>query len=294
MAVDINRGSAGVSLPPAVSTEVWGLTTKESAIMRAARRINMPGAGVSIDTLNGVGEAQWVAETEAKPVVDATFGSKQITPHTMAIILPFSNQFRRDKAGLFREIVRVLPGKLAKLFDSTVLGSVAVPGSGFDTLGDAQQVTVDGTNTFDDLIAARAAIGVRPSAWITAPSFETMLLSAKDTDGTRPFVPNYADDLSLGRIFGAPVFGTDGGFKQSTTVGDDIGIVGDFANYAMWGSVEGIQYSESDQSSLDIEGGTTIHLWQRNMFAVRFEMEVAFSARDKSKFARITDGAVDA
>ena len=295
--IDINRTTSGVSLPAQVSGEVWGLTIKQSAIMQAARRINLPGSGVQIDMLTGVGDAAWVAETAAKPVGAATFANKVIEAYTLALIIPFSNQFKRDKAGLYREIVRVLPAELGRKFDSTVLGSVTKPGSNFDNLLGAPQVTVDATDTFGDLLAARASIGGRPSHWITSPALETTLIGAKDSDGTRPFVQNFSDDVALGRIFGAPVLGTDGTFAASTTVGDDLGVVGDFAGNAVWGSVEGIQYSESDQSSLDIDDGsggtTTIHLWQRNMFAVRFEIELGFRVRDINKFARLTDGAVD-
>lgn len=290
--IDINRTTAGVSLPNVVSNEIWGLTIKQSAFMQAARRISIPGSGVQIDMLTGVGDAAWVAETDEKPVGEATFSNKVLEAYMLALIIPFSNQFRRDKAALYREIVRVLPAELGRKFDSTVLGSITKPGSNFDNLAAAQQLTVDATDTFGDLVAARAAIGTRPSHWITSPAFENTLITAKDADGTRPFVPNYSEDPGVGRIFGAPVLGTDGKFLQSTTGGDDLAVVGDFANYALWGSVEGIQYSESDQSSLTV-GSDTIHLWQRNMFAVRFEIELAFGVRDLSKFARITDGVID-
>ena len=66
--IDINRTTSGISLPKSVSSEVWGLTINQSAVMRAARQITLPGSGIQIDTLNGVGGAAWVNETAEKPV----------------------------------------------------------------------------------------------------------------------------------------------------------------------------------------------------------------------------------
>lgn len=46
---------------------------------------------------------------------------------------------------------------------------------------------------------------------------------------------------------------------------------------AVWGTVEGMEISFSDQATL-VDGTTTINLWQQNMFAVRAEIEVGFRA----------------
>ena len=79
---------------------------------------------------------------------------------------------------------------------------------------------------------------------------------------------------------------------KSTTVGDDTGIAGDWANSAIYGTVEGVQVDISDQATVN-DGGTQVNLWQRNMFAVRAEIEVGFVARDVNHFVRVTDGVVD-
>lgn len=45
--IDLNRGSSGVAdlLPKEISQEIWGNVQEESAVMRLARQINMPGSG---------------------------------------------------------------------------------------------------------------------------------------------------------------------------------------------------------------------------------------------------------
>src|SRR5690606_7378438 len=179
----------GVNLPPAVASEIWGALVEESAVMRASRRINLPGAGVSIPLITGDATAGWVAETAQKPVSRATLNNKTMTPYTLAVIEPFSNQFRRDLPALYAELVRRLPFALGKKFDETVYGVGSAPGSNFDQLTSAPTLTVDGTNTFTDLAAvlnALAAQGVELSAWIARPELHGLLLTSTDTL-ERPF-----------------------------------------------------------------------------------------------------------
>lgn len=293
--VDISRGTTGVNLPPAVASEIWGALVEESAVMRASRRINLPGQGVSIPLITGDASAGWVGETEEKPVSRATLSNKVMTPYTLAVIEPFSNQFRRDLPALYAELARRLPFALAKKFDSTVYGVGLAPGSNFDQLGTAPVATVDATGTFGDLAAVLntvAAAGADLSHWIATPALHGLLLTATDSLGRQFFVSDPANQSTVGSVFGAPVLKTRGEFPTSITVGDTTGIAGDFAGSAVYGTVEGIQVSISDQATLN-DGGTSLNLWQRNMFAVRAEVEIGFRVRDVNHFVRITDGVVD-
>ncbi len=295
-AVDINRATTGVSLPAAVSGEIWGGVIEQSAVMQAARQINLPGAGVSIDVVTGEPTAGWVTESDEKPVSRATLSNKVMTPYTLAVIEPFSNQFRRDKNALYNELARRLPAALSRKFDSTVYGVGSAPGSNFDQLTSAPTLTVDGTNTFADAAAvlnAVAAAGYDLNAWIASPTLHGLLLTATDSLGRQFFVSNPIADNSVGQIFGAPVFKTRGTMPSGAgATADKIGYAGDWQNAAVYGTVEGVQISISDQATLN-DGGTAINLWQRNMFAVRAEIEVGFRVRDVNAFVSINDGTAD-
>ena len=120
MAIDVNRGTTGISLPKEVSNEIWSKVLEGSAIMNLARRIELPGRGLEVQTITGEPTAAWVNETDEKTVSKHTFGTKIITPYTIAVIIPFSNQFRRDRRALYEELVSRLPSALAKTFDNTV------------------------------------------------------------------------------------------------------------------------------------------------------------------------------
>jgi HK97 family phage major capsid protein len=295
-AVDINRATTGVNLPAAVSAEIWGGVVESSAVMQAARQIQLPGSGVTIDMVTGEPTAGWVNESEEKPVSRATLSSKTMTPYTLAVIEPFSNQFRRDKNALYNELVRRLPAALSRKFDSTVYGVGSTPGSNFDNLASAPTLTVDGTNTFADAAAvlnAVAAAGYDLTAWIASPSLHGLLLTATDSLGRQFFVSNPIADNSVGQIFGAPVYKTRGTMPTGAgATADKIGYAGDFQGAAVYGTVEGVQISISDQATLN-DGGTAINLWQRNMFAVRAEIEVGFRVRDVNAFVSINDGTAD-
>ena len=288
-AIDINRGTSNVLLPAEVSTEIWGKVLEESAFMQLARRINIPGSGVDVQTITGEPVADWVAETAAKPVSAHTFGKKSIRPFKLAVIEPFSNEFRRDKAALYAECISRLPKALSKKFDSTIMGTTA-PGTGFDVLGDCQTQSIlksGSTTVYDQFLAADAAIAAADAIMTgiaLAPQGKSIVLGAVDSTGRPLFTPGVGSN-TVGDILGAPVQVKKGVYKAGSPA--VVGIAGDFED-AVWGSVEGIQMAISDQATLTLADSSTLSLFQNNMFAVRFEIEVAFAVKDKSEFVLLT------
>lgn len=290
--IDLNRTSAGVAalLPKEVSSEIWGNAVKDSVIMQSARRINVPGSGVTIPIITGDAVADWVAETDNKPVSRATISSKSLTPYKLAVIEPFSNEFRRDLPGLYAELARRLPFALAKKFDSTVLNGTA-PGSNFDVLTGSASVDI-ATSPIDGLVSALTTVGAAGgdvSTWLISPQGEGLLMSAKDGQGQYAFLRDARTDSgAIGSIFGRDVLKSAAVYSNPTDpAADVVGFAGDFAGSAVWGSVEGIQVSISDQATLT-DGATQINLWQRNMFAIRAEIEVGFIVRDGAHFVKLT------
>lgn len=291
--VDVSRATSGVSLPSDLSSEIWGNAIERSVYMTAARQIALPGSGVTVHSITGEPVAQWVGETDSKPVDRHSLASKSITPYKLAVIEPFSMEFRRDLPGLYSELARRLPGSLAKAFDSTVNGAVAAPGANFDQLSStATTQTVDSTDTLGDLVAAYQAVvdaGGDLSAWVATPKLTGLLVQANS--GTQGF--NLASSVQVGQVFGANVYKTRSSFPTGVSPAlDTIGYAGDFQGDAVWGSVEGVQVSISDQATLD-DAGTPINLWQQNMFAVRAEIEVGFRVSDVNRFVALQndDGA---
>lgn len=291
--IDLNRTSAGAAelLPKEISQEIWANAVNDSVIMQAARRINLPGSGVTIPIITGDAEADWVNETDEKPVSQATIGNKSITPYKLAVIELFSDEFRRDLPGLYAELARRLPSALGRKFDSTILHGTA-PGSNFDVLSGSSAVAFDGTDTIGDLANVLSTVGAAGgdlSHWLISPQAEGTLMTAKDGTGNYAFLRDArADTGAIGSVFGRDVLKSTAVYNNPTDpAADTIGFAGDFANSAIWGSVEGIKVDISNQASVN-KGGTQINLWQRNMFAIRAEVEVGFVVRNGAHFLKLT------
>mgnify|MGYP002764735544 FL=1 len=287
MAVDINR-TTSISLPGEVSSEILQKTQESSAIMTLARQIKLPGLGVTIPVITGDPEAAWVNETEKKPVKRGTMTTKQMTPYTLAVIVPFSNQFRRDIPNLYEELKKRLPLALGKKFDATVFGAVDAPGSNFDTLKNitAQEI---GTNAYKGLVDADADIADHDgilNGFVLSPKGKSVLLSAVDSNKRPLFINNVAEG-AVPMILGARTYQSKAAYIEDTTAAKKhvVGFAGDWTQ-AMYGTVEGVQISISDQATLT-DGSTTINLFQQNMFAIRAEIEVGFRC-DTSVFNKLT------
>ena len=296
--IPTNRTS--VSLPTEVSREIMQKTQEGSAIMRLARRVQLPGRGLTIPTITGDPEANWVDETNVKPVSNPSLGTKNMKGYTLAVIVPFSNQFRRDMRALYDAVVQRLPGALALKYDKTIIGTSA-PGSGFDTLGSctAQSLIASGGHTaYKGLVAAWSDIAEHNGALnglALSPAAEGILLNAVDTTG-RPIFTGAVSEDNVSPILGAKVTRSRGIYVageagEGTAAGTPaiVGIAGDWTQ-AKYGVVEDdVKIDISDQATLTI-GTSQVNLWERNMFAVWAEIEVGFIA-DTACFNLLT-GAV--
>lgn len=293
MPTGIQTNRTAVTLPSDISQEVMQIAQGQSAIMQLARRINLPGRGLSIPTITGDPEAAWVDETDAKPVKNPGIGMKIMKGYKLAVILPFSNEFRRDLAALYDNIVSRLPGALAQKFDQTVIGAVEKPGDNFDNLAAATAQSIVKTvsaSEYDGLVAAYADVstaGGVVNGVALSPQAQGILLAATDSTG-RPLFVNSVADGAIPRILGVPTYAGRGVYKpgaagEGSAAGTPaiVGVVGDWTQ-AMYGFAQDIDITFSDQATLTYldasNQSVTINLWQRNMFAVRAEFEVGFVA----------------
>ena len=292
----ISTNRTDITLPTEVVREVMQKTQESSAIMRLARRINLPGRGVTIPVITGDPEAAWVAETGAKPVSNPTLTQKVMQAYKLAVIVPFSDEFRRDCAALYDAIVERLPGALALKFDQTVMGAVAKPGENFDNFAEATAQSImpaEGHTAYNGLVAAYSDIAAhngRLDGFGLSPAAEGILLGSTDSSGRPLFIPSIATD-SIPNILGASVVTGRGLYKagaagEGTAAGTPavVGIAGDWTQ-AIYGTVEGVQIRFADQTGLTI-ASEQVNLWEHNMFAVRAEIEVGFRA-DVSCFNRL-------
>ena len=275
VAHDIYRGTSGITLPTEISQEIFQKAIGESAVMKLAERVYLPGRGLSIPVVTGDPIAQVVAESTEKPVSNSTFQTKTMTPYKFAVIELFSNEFRRDLSALYDALIRRLPGAIAKAYDDQVFNQSSM--SGFDTLKNVQAITYtdDIAESLGDGIKAIAADGYRANGLAASPYAEALLVTATDTLGRPLFMADAAEGY-VGRVFGAPVVDA-----QAVA-----GIVAGDWSQAKFGIVEDIKVEFSDQATVN-DGSKQVNLWQRNMFAVRCEAELGFVCADTDAFFKI-------
>ena len=272
----ISTNRTNINLPTEVAQEIMQKVQEQSAVMQLARQIPLPGRGVTIPVITGDPQAGWVEETGAKPVSNPTLATKVMQAYKLAVIVPFSDEFRRDAASLYDAIVARLPLALAAKFDATVFGAAAgAPGSNFDTLGAATAQSL-ATDAYAGLVAADTAIataGGIMNGIVLAPQGKGILLAATDGDH-RPLFINNVSEGAVPMVLGSRTVLSKGAYVAGTP--NHVGIAGDWSQ-AMYGTVEGVQIRFADQTSLTI-GGENVNLWEHNMFAVRAEIEVGFRA----------------
>jgi len=284
----INTNRTNIQLPSELSDEILQKTQESSAVMQLARGIRLSGRGETIPVVLGDPEASWVAETDKKPVSNPSISTKLMTPYKLAVIVPFSMEFRRDAAALYDELVRRLPNALGAKFDKTVFGGAVKPGDNFDTLGSVTAYSMD-SDVYGALVSADTDVSLHGgivNGYVLSPQMRGVLLGATD-DNKRPLFINNVGEGAIPTILGAQAIVRKNAFVQGSP--NIIGVAGDWTQ-ALWGTVEGVAITYSEQASITIDG-QNVNLWERNMFAVRAEIEVGFRA-DTSVFAALSKTSV--
>ena len=293
----IPTNRSNIQLPNDVAAEIIQKTQEGSIVMQLARQISLPGRGLQIPIIASDPEASWVSETGLKPVSNPTIDKKIMQGHKLAVIVPFSDEFRRDAAALYDALIARLPGVLAKKFDSTVFfGPSSGSLSNFDNFTSVTGYALDTSQktAYDGLVAADTAVSTQGgtiNGYAFSPQGRGVLLSAQDADKRPLFVASISEG-SVNRILGAPVYFSAAAYKAGSAaagsdaaVPDTLGFAGDWT-HAMYGVVEGVKIDYSADATL-ISGSDTINLFQQNMFAVRAEIEVGFVA-ETAYFAKLT------
>ena len=277
-----NRTS--IDLPVDVSSEIMQKTQESSAVMQLAKQIALPGRGAAIPVITSDPEASWVGETDAKPVSNPGLSTKIMRAYKLAVIVPFSDEFRRDDAALYDALIQRLPNALAQKFDATVFGNVDKPGDDFDSFGSctAQSLNLD---VYAGLVAADTDIATHGgilNGFVISPQGKGILLGATDQN-KRPLFINSVAEGAVPVILGAKTLQSKAAYKNANPA--IVGFAGDWTQ-AMFGTVEGVKIDFSKEATLTYND-STINLFQNNMFAVRAEIEVGFRA-DTSVFNKLT------
>ena len=209
--------------------------------------------------------------------------------YKLAVIVPFSNEFRRDASALYDALIERLPRALGKKFDATVFGNGDKPGNDFDNFASVTKQSL-ASDAYAGLVAADTDVALHGgviTGYAISPQMRGVLLGACDTS-KRPLFNNNTAEGAIPYILGAPTYMSKGAFVSGSPA--VIGVAGDWSQ-AMYGTVEGVKIDYSSDATLTLADSSTVNLFQDNMFAVRAEIEVGFRA-DTSVFNALTHNSV--
>ena len=281
-ATGIPTNRTNIELDPEVASFIIQKVQEQSAIMSLAQKIALPGWGLTIPIITSDPEAEWVAETGVKPVKNPGLSKKVMQAYKLAVIVPFSEEFRRDMPALTQQIINRLPLALAKKFDETVFHGSA-PGSNFDTFAGVQARSIT-NNPYQALVDADTDIALNDgilNGFVISPAMRGVLLGSTDKND-RPLFINGVAEGAIPMILGHRTYTSKAAYLAASGANPAVvGYAGDWTQ-AMYGIVNGITLTYSDQATLAAKNASnqdiTINLWQQNMFAVRAEFEVGFRA----------------
>lgn len=291
--VNTNRTTAGVLLPAQVSSDIWEGARDQSVVMQRFNQVTLPGSGVSVQIVTGDGEAQFVGETERKPVAEPTVGSKTMRPYKIALVESFSSEFMRDKAALYRVLRQRMSVSIAKAFDAAVLHGTGAPTGDFDTLAAAPTTSINTAGSvYSGLLGALSSVstaGGDVDAWVLAPQGEIKVLGEVDGNNRPLFTVNPQQDGTIGSLLGRSVYKSRTAYVAAGGVGEDetLGIAGEWGS-GYWGSVEGIRYEEYNGPIFNADGSLKHAGAQDNMSSAICEIEVGSLLRDANRFVRLT------
>ena len=256
MATGTATNRTNVDLPVQLSAQIIQKAKEQSAIMSLAKEIALPGSGVAINVITSDPEAAWVGETSAKPVSNPGLATNIMRAYKLAVIVPFSNEFKRDLASLYKALEGRLPGALAKKFDATVFGNGDKPGDDFDNFASitAQSLASD---VYQGLVAADTDVALHGgviNGYAISPQMRGILLGATDTT-KRPLFNNNTADGAVPYLLGAPTKIAKGAFKSGNP--SVVGVAGDWTQ-AMFGTVEGVKFAVRAEIEVGFRADTTV------------------------------------
>lgn len=283
-------------LPREISTMIFEDARDQSVVQQAARRIPLPYAGVAIPYMTGKPVASWVSEAGAKPISDATVGTKTMDPKKLAVIVPFSIEYlRTDTVDLLDTLRPDIAEAFASAFDAAAIFGTATPFANYLVETTNEVALGTGASYYVDAVSLASEIsgdGHALNGWLIGEQGQWTLAAGVDSEG-RPILTtvNDPDGGISGRLLNRPAFigaEVDG---TSADVGDGVNDVlvavgGDWRK-AAWGAVGQIEYDVNDSATLTKTDTSTINLWQENLVALRAEAWYGFAIRDVEAFGEL-------
>ena len=296
-AATLTSGFSGAGqLTPEASEAIFDRAARLSVVQRLAKQVPLGYAGVSVPVTTGRLAAGWVSEGAAKPASASTMTIKTMTPKKLAVIAVVSAEVVRANPGNYMSVVREnVAEAFASAFDAAALHGTSTP---FTTWVAQTTKTVEfGTaaaaagGVYADLNSGLSLLvndGKELNGFAFDVRAEPILNAAVDTTGRPLFVEapmiEGSGPIRSGRLLGREAHIGYGVYNATGVV---LGFGGDWTQ-AAWGTVGGISYDISTESTVTING-SLVSLFENNLVAIRAEAEYGWLVNDTAAFVEYTN-----
>lgn len=290
-------------LKPEMAEAYFEKARRQSVVQSLARKIPLGINGQEIPFTTSKPTAGWVSEAGKKPTTKGGKALKTIKPHKIAAIAVVSAEVvRANPGGYINDLQDDIAEAFAIAFDAAALHGTDSPfGAGINIDATTKAIEL-GTTTqakggiYGDLNAALKLLvddGKDLNGWLFDNKAEPLLNGAVDLNGRPLFVEATYENtaLSAGRVLRRQALYGNGIATPVVTgtpnTGGIVGYAGDWSQ-VVWGTVGGISYDVSTQSTVTING-ELVSLWENNLVAIRAEAEYGFLLNDAASFVKLTD-----
>lgn len=254
---------------------------KGSTVMKLAKNEPMTAPKKNFSFKAKGAGAYWVSETEVIKTSAVEWLNASMTAEKLGVIIPFSKEFLRYTAKeFFNEVKPLIAEAFYQTFDQAALFGTNSPfathSSGksiLDGATDEGNVVELGTGAtlqddFFSLMGLIEAGGFNPNGIASITGFKQDLRTAKDVNNNRLYT-------DLNNVEGLPITYANNAAWDATKAE---ALMGDW-EYARYGILQGIEYAVSEDAQLSsVVGadGKPINLFERDMFALRATMHIAY------------------
>lgn len=289
----------GTKFPAELVREMFDKTKGHSALAKLSGATPISFSGNTVFVFSVDGEASVVGEGGAKPAGSTTVTPVVIKPIKLVYQSRVTDEFLKcaDEKRLehLRNHAEGFAKKIGRAID--IVGLHGVDPASKQTISALADKCFDGVVTnkvsynsskpdenLDDAVALIEDGGVTGIA--LAPAFASAMGKMKTTNGY--LYPEYRFGRNPENFEG---LASDVNSTVDFNNGDDMAIVGDFANAFKWGFAEDVNFEVIEYGDPD---GAGRDLKRYNEVLLRSEAYIGFGILDKDAFAIVTDGTVSA
>ena len=287
---DISRTEAEALLSTQDVGPIVQLATESSVALRSFRTVPMASGAARMPVLSALPTAGFVTESAtdaagAKPTSQVTWENKDLIAEEIAVIVPIHENVLADaNYDIVGQVRPLVAQELGRVLDAAVLFGTNKPSTwtddslveGATAAGNtytAGTSTVDLAEDINQTWALVEADGFDVNVNYAARSLRASLRGLRDDQGGPIYLDNLRSDGASGSIMGADILYVTNGAWDGTAA---TLIAGD-RNKAILGIRQDISVKVLTEATLDVGGGTLIHLAQRDMVALRYKFRVAFA-----------------